>query len=530
MTTTKANQPESPLLAAAIDIGSNAMRLRVAAVGLDGHIKVLFAHREAVRLGQDAFCGGILSADTIDRTELAFTRFRQYLDQYPIEKLRVTGTSALRDAQNSAELVQRIHDTSAIDIEIISGDEEGRLIHGAIYQRVPQIRKKKVLLIDIGGGSVEISLCVHGTIVALESFRMGTVRLLNLFHAADSPAAYHHLLHEYIATMCAKVKKEIHGHNIDFCIGTGGNIECMAELAETLLDCHHGNRIDATAIDQICDRLESMSMEDRIERLRLRPDRADVIIPASLILKSVMELVEDAPLLVPGVGLAEGILVDLLAPQLTDVTTMKRQAIGWAKSMAKKFHADSRQAKRVRHTASSLFTQLSDLHQLNKRDKLLLQVAAICHEIGIAVRPNGHHRHAAYLITASPMIGLNTEEKAMVAMVVRSQRKSFPTLKSSRLADFTKQQRQQIITLALLLRMAIAINKERNGDVRYLACRQDPDGVHITLSGTGDMEFEAWALGKLTPLFKQVTDTPLATIRTESIYPRMLQKAGLVRE
>ncbi|MDX8410014.1 MAG: Ppx/GppA phosphatase family protein [Mariprofundales bacterium] len=515
MTTTIPETPtEQPLLAAAIDIGSNAMRLRVAAVGSDGHLKVIFAHREAVRLGQDAFTSGILSEDTIVRTEQAFANFRRYLDQYPVEKLRVTGTSALRDASNSDLLIRRIHDASDIDIEIISGDEEGRLIHGAIYQRVPQIRKKKVLLIDIGGGSVEISLCVRGTIVALESFRMGTVRLLNLFHAADNPQAFHHLLHEYIATMRNKVKKEIHGHKIDFCIGTGGNIECMAELAETLIDCHQGNRLDHTAIDQICDRLEAMSVEDRITRLLLRPDRADVIIPATLVVKSVMELVGDAPLMVPGVGLAEGVLVDLLSPNMTDVTTMKRQAIGWAKSLAKKFHADSKHAKRVRSVGTSIFTQLSPLHSLGKRDKLLLQVAAICHEIGIAVRPNGHHRHAAYLITSSPMIGLTEKEKDLLAMVVRSQRKSFPTIKSSRLESFNHHERDRIIKLALLLRLAIAINKERNGDVCHVICEQCDDGATITLNGRGDMELEAWSVGKLSGLFKLVMKTPLHEVRT----------------
>ncbi|MDQ6950644.1 MAG: Ppx/GppA phosphatase family protein [Mariprofundales bacterium] len=514
MTTTKPNPDVKPLLAAAIDIGSNAMRLRVATVGSDGHIKVIFAHREAVRLGQDAFSSGILSEATIARTEQAFANFRHYLDQYPVEQLRATGTSALRDAQNSAALIQRIHDSSGIDIDIISGDEEGRLIHGAIYQRVPQIRKKTVLLIDIGGGSVEISLCVHGTIVALESFRMGTVRLLNLFHAAANPAAFQHLLHEYIATMRDKVKKEIKGFKIDFCIGTGGNVECLAELAETLIDCHHGNRIDSTAIDQICDRLEAMSIKDRIERLRLRPDRADVIIPAALVLKSVMELVDDAPLLVPGVGLAEGILVDLLAPQLTDVTTMKRQAIGWAKSMANKFHADSKHAKRVRNAASSLFTQLGALHQLDKRDKLLLQVAAICHEIGIAVRANDHHRHAAYLIASSPMIGLTEKEKMLLAMVVRCQRKSFPTINSSRLESFTHDERERILKLALLLRLAIAINKERNGDVRLAICEAHAEGITITLNGRGDMELEAWMVGKLSKLFKLVLKTPLHAVHT----------------
>jgi len=502
----------TPLLAAAIDIGSNAMRMRVAAVGEEGKIKVIFAHREAVRLGQDAFTTGVFSEETMVRTENAFANFSTYLDRYPIEKLRITGTSALRDASNSDVMIARIRDRFNMNIEIISGDEEGSLIHHAIYQRLPKIRKKRVLLIDIGGGSVEISLCVRGTIVALESFRMGTVRLLNLFHAADNPEAFHHLLHEYIATMRNKVQQEIALHKIDCCIGTGGNIECLAELAVTLLEQDHDDSIDYLALDQICERLEAMPYQARIDRLKLRPDRADVIVPAALVVKSMMELVGDVPLLVPGVGLAEGVLVDLLAPHLADVTTMKRQAIGWAKSMANKFHADADYAKLVRHSAKSLFDQLQPLHQLEKRDRLLLQVAAICHEIGIAVRPNSHHRHAAYLINASPMVGLTQNEKGMLAQVVRSQRKSFPDDNSGRLAAFSKQERDRVIKLSLLLRLAIAVNKERRGSVETICCTINAQGTAFSLTGEGELDLEVWSIQKLSGLFQQVLHSPITEI------------------
>ncbi|MDX8412601.1 MAG: Ppx/GppA phosphatase family protein [Mariprofundales bacterium] len=507
-----ASSSTTPLLAAAIDIGSNAMRMRVAAVGEDGHIKIIFAHREAVRLGQDAFTTGVLSEAIMVRTEEAFANFRNYLDRYPIEKIRVTGTSALRDASNSDQLIQRIRERFDLNIEIISGDEEGGLIHHAIYQRIPKIRKKRVLLIDIGGGSVEISLCVRGAIVALESFRMGTVRLLNLFHAADNPEAFHHLLNEYIATMRNKVKQEIAHHNIDCCVGTGGNIECLAELAVTLLEQDHDDSLDYLALDQICDRLEAMPYQDRIDRLKLRPDRADVIVPAALVVKAMMELVGDVPLLVPGVGLAEGVLVDLLAPHLADVTTMKRQAIGWAKSMAKKFHADPHYAKLVRHAAKSLFDQLQPLHQLDARDRLLLQVAVICHEIGIAVRPNSHHRHAAYLINASPMVGLTQDEKGMLAQVVRSQRKSFPDQNSGRLAGFSKKERDRVIKLSLLLRLAIAVNKERRGSVASICCTIEQQGTTLTLIGEGAMELEVWSVQKLANIFQQVLHSPMLKV------------------
>jgi len=202
-----------------------------------------------------------------------------------------------------------------------------------------------------------------------------------------------------------------------------------------------------------------MSYEDRINRLGLRPDRADVIIPAAIILKSIVKLVRPATLLVPSAGLADGVLLDLLQGQNTDGKAMAHQAIAWARSMARKYHADIFHARHVRILARKLFSQLADIHQLDNRDLLLLQISAIVHEIGITVRPNKHHRHAFYLINASPMVGLSADEKKLVAIVVRYHRKRTPDVHSEPFSELTGTQQKRAFRLNILLRLAIALDK-----------------------------------------------------------------------
>ncbi len=492
---------EAPL-AAAIDIGSNAMRLHIAAPSAEGGLKAIHYHREPVRLGHDAFTCGRLSDETIEKALQAFTTFRSIIDRHPVQSVRATGTSALRDAANADELISHIKGKTGIDIEVISGEEEARLIHLAVHRHVPEMAKTKTLLIDIGGGSVEITLTRCGDIIALESFRMGTVRLLEMFR--DTNAQSPKIINEYIASMQQKVREEIGGIRVDFCIGTGGNIEALGELGVSLLGNPSCNRLRYKDVKKLVRQLQPMSCDERMERLGLRPDRADVILPAAIVLKAMMRLARPAPLLVPFAGLADGVLLDLIYGKSGDGRAQAHQAIAWSKSMARKFHADPVHAQHVRVLARKLFSGFRGIHTLDERDLLLLQVASLVHEIGITVRPNKHHRHAWYLITASPMVGLNTIEKRLVATVVRYHRKRTPSTDSLPFRELSQTEQRRVRQLNVLLRLAIALDRERRGNVRAIHVSHQKNTSHLHIKGKGDLLLERWALRKEAAWFESV--------------------------
>ncbi|MDQ6975878.1 MAG: Ppx/GppA phosphatase family protein [Mariprofundaceae bacterium] len=491
----EADMPTS--LVAAIDIGSNAMRLRIGGLNADGQTKLVYYQREAVRLGKDSFTSGVISEATMNLADVAFEHFKAAISRYPVGSVRATGTSALRSASNSQALIARIAEKTGISIELISGEEEARLVHTAIQHALPTLTQKKTLLIDIGGGSVEVSLSDHGDIVALESFKMGTVRLLERFSDAKDEHELANLIEEYVAFMQRKVQEEILDAEVDLCIGTGGNIECIGSLGVDLLGNASAGEINYEDLKKIEIHLRSMGYQQRVEELGLRPDRADVIIPALLVLKSVMALVKPARLLIPGTGLAEGVLIDLLhREQGVSKKSLRHQAVSWAVAMARRFHVDLQHAKHVGVLVKILFDELADVHGLSARHRLLLHIASLVHEIGIMIRSDGHHRHAAYILHASPMIGLSELEKDWLAVMVRFQRKKMPSASHAFYATLSRSERKQMDALVLLLRLAIALNKERKGDVQDITVFTRHDSVVLQLTGSGDLLLETWAAQK----------------------------------
>ncbi len=492
-------------LAAAIDIGSNALRLRIGGLTTDRRLEILQQHREAVRLGHDAFTTGCLSAETIARAVAAFCRFRDIIDAHPVGPIRAVATSALRDASNSELLIEQVFRRTGIRIERISGEEEAQLIHLAIRHRLPGLDEKTAMLIDIGGGSVEVSLCHRGDIIAVESFAMGTVRLLELFATERQGEPDLRLLDEYIEAMLDRVGRAIAGWQIDLCVGSGGNIECLGGLAVQLLANPHADQLAFRDLLRLSKRLQRLSYRERVEKLKLRPDRADVIVPAVHVLSRLCGLARDADLHIPGAGLAEGVLITLHEQNGMGAALPAHQAVAWAKALAERFHADIEHAGQVARLADSLFEQTTELHGLAERERLLLRVAALIHEIGLSIRSSGHHRHACYIASSVPMLGLDRREQAIVAALLRYQRKRFPDDGHAPCRDLPAKQQQLLRRLTVLLRLAIALDKERKSQVTRVSISETRDGHRrLQLEGNGDCMLEAWAVGKQVAHFNDV--------------------------
>lgn len=485
-------EPHSSPLGAVIDIGSNAIRLRIGGLGHNGGLNPIEARRSPVRLGQDVFQNGCLSPATIEQTVRACADFRALIDHkaIPADQVRALATSAMREAANRRVLIDQVERATGIGIEVISGEEEARLIHLAIQHALPELAQSNVLIIDIGGGSVELIVSQQGQAIALESFKMGTLRLLSQFGDRDS-SAFVRLLDEFFSANARKLCELIDGVKIELTVGTGGNIEALGQLGCILLGNDSPKRLSYADLKALCRRLDELDLGLRIERLGLRPDRADVIIPACHTLRQTLKLVGKPDLLIPGVGLAEGALLELLRERCSSAS---RDALAWARAIARKYRVDLDYAEHIRRLALALFDQLADIHGLLARDRLLLEIAALVHEIGIFVRPDGHHRHAYYLLGAMPMLGVSEAEQRLLAAVVRGQRKKLPDAGSEVSRDFDAGEKTRWLKLVALLRLAIALNKERRGTVERIHCRCQDRLIKIICSGRGDFLLERWAV------------------------------------
>jgi len=481
-------------LIAAIDVGSNAMRLGVAALDLDtGAPQLIQRYREPVRLGHDAFTTGMLSDKTMNDAVKAFGYFRKIIDQHHIENYRATATSAMRDSKNGHVLVKRIFDETGIKLALISGEEEARLVQLSIARRV-DLSKQFTLLVDMGGGSVEVTLCDDGKVVSAQSFKIGTVRLLEMLgHGGD----FNSLLSEYLEGTRKKLKQQLGRKKPALCVATGGNAGAIGSLAFQMLGTESADRLSRQELDALIKKLAQLSLEERIRDLGLRPDRADVILPASMVFYEIMKLARVQTMVMPEASLLDGILINMMDSEDVTLHSRRRNLLAWARSLKKKYHVDQHYAKSVAHLALSLFDQLQSIHGLGSSERLLLEVACRAHEIGMYVRVGGHHRHADYLISASPLLGLSPEEKSVLAQTVRYQRKAFPSDEHEKFASLSDENKHQVWVLSGLLRLAIALNKDRRDRIKHVQVFQDDKYINLSLEGEGDLLLERWAVLKV---------------------------------
>jgi exopolyphosphatase/guanosine-5'-triphosphate,3'-diphosphate pyrophosphatase len=489
---------------AAIDVGSNAMRLIVGRVDYDAKMEIIENLRLPVRLGRDAFGEGQISEQTAQQAVDAFQRFAKVMEDHHVEKFRAIATSAMREAKNSDLLCDRIARTTKIEIEIISGEEEARLIHLAVINAV-QVKDKYAMLIDIGGGSVEVTLSRGKNILSTESYNMGTVRLLEKLEEKATHQSFAKLIREYAEAAKRRIDREIGDKKVELCIGTGGNIEEMGSLREKIFKRDSDRRITLDELDYLVETLGKLKVEERARKFKLKPDRADVILPATIVLQMIAHEARVKEILIPNVGLKDGVLLDM-AQRLAarPRPSMREQVWISAMQLGNKYQFESEHAQFVSHFAGALFDQTRALHDLDDENKLLLEVAALLHDIGHFISTVDHHKHGAYILNANPLIGLNERQQQIVANNINYHRKSAPTTQDENFRVLQPKDRLTVTKLAALMRLADGLDVSHTKRVQSVSAEKAKKGWVLNLQGEGDLMLEVWALEKRRALFQDV--------------------------
>lgn len=496
---------------AAIDVGSNAIRLSIASVDGERKLSILDNLREPVRLGEDVFAQGLIRDSTLERAVDAFNKFKEAIDRNGVNWSKAFATSAVREAVNRDMFIDRISQSCGIDVAVIEPEEEARLIHLAIESKI-NLKNKTAMLIDIGGGSTEVTLTADGSIVSTESYRMGAVRLLQLLSSGISgrekrngEREFNQLVKEYVESTQRRLKREIAGKKINVCVGTGGNIETLGSLRKDLLGKERDTSIEMDELDAIVKKLQALSFEERIQHLKMRPDRADVIVPASMILQQIAKVAGVDEILIPKVGLKEGILIDMVLNLYEETKHAYRdQVMASALEIGRKYHFDEQHGTSVSKYAMNLFDQTRSLHNLSLEQRLVLEVAALLHDIGNYISATDHHKHAQYLLNATPVIGLSKSQMAVVANVARYHRKSFPKQQHDDYRSLSSKDRVVVSKLAAILRLADAMDNEHASKVESFSVEYKKPKFAIHLKGEGDLLLEKWALMKKAEMFEEV--------------------------
>ena len=399
---------EFPVRAACIDVGSNALRFVAAEFTTADQFRVVEQERAAVRLGHDVFLTGRLTDGAMDAAAAALASFWDRMAKLDVDVYRAVATSAVRESSNGLAFVERVRGQVGLELEVISGSEEARLVHAAVRRAVP-LAGKEWIVVDVGGGSVEILLVDERAILWSESHTMGSVRLLEeLSETGEEPGRFRRLLEEYTATL--RLPAAAHSRRPTGFIATGGNAETLAQLAGTAAATAGGlGSLSVDALRNIIERLSRLSYRQRVEELGLREDRADVILPAAMVYEHLAGLSGANMIVVPGVGIKEGVLYDLVEAATTQQAHADRRDQELATALlaiGRRYMFDEAHARQVARHSLALFDQLREVHRLDESDRRILQAAAWLHDIGSYISYKRHHKHSMYLITQSELPGV----------------------------------------------------------------------------------------------------------------------------
>jgi exopolyphosphatase / guanosine-5'-triphosphate,3'-diphosphate pyrophosphatase len=290
---------------AAIDLGSNALRAIIARKS-EKQLEIIKSFREPLRLGEDVFKNGLISLNKMRLTEEAFIKLFHIFTEYNVTNTRAMATSAMRDSTNGQLLARRIARYTGINIEIIEGEEEAKLIFNAVKGQL-NLKKKVSLIMNIGGGSTELIIVKDENIIAIESFDVGTVRLLTL-----EQKELELVINSQLERMITFIKRFIKQKDINLFIGTGGNMRRIGKIRKKILGRSTSELAMFDEINHMEEAILSMSYVDRIRRLELDQNRADVILPAMMLTHHLMDRLKISKIHLPKVGLKEGIMISML--------------------------------------------------------------------------------------------------------------------------------------------------------------------------------------------------------------------------
>jgi len=494
---------------AAIDLGSNSIRMVVAEVLPDGTVEPLERLHRAVRMGQDAFRLGRLSSETMRAGVAVLRDYRQVLDLYHVERIRAVGTSALREATNADTFLDRVLMASGIQLEVIATSEESRLTVSAVRQAVGDalgINHNEALIVDVGGGSTMLTILQEGQIITSQSLRLGSIRLQELLLTSDDPPERSaDLLRQQITNTLKTSQGSLPLGNVESFIAVGGDARFAARQIGKPTGSAHLVAVEREPFDRLVARCCRHTAEELSKQYGLPFADAETLNPALLVYQILLRRTGVGRMIVSHVSMRDGLLLDLAR----EVTGQEDEAvlagvIHSATSIAEKFRVDLEHGQTVAEMAVRLFDEMKAEHGLTSRHRLLLRVAGLLHEVGSVVSSRAHHKHSYYLISNSEVFGLSREEIEIVAHVARYHRRSVPKPSHVDYLSLPRRSRVVVNKLAALLRMADALARGHVRRVRDVKFQREGDELIVYVPGGADLLLEERAIAAKGDLFEDI--------------------------
>jgi exopolyphosphatase/guanosine-5'-triphosphate,3'-diphosphate pyrophosphatase len=496
---------------AAVDIGSNSVRLKISR--LQGS-KLIDLHedRAVTRLGELAFRTGYLAPDAMADTVKILRRFHKAAQKLGADRVRAVGTSAMRDARNSQAFLEWVRSATGWNLEIISGQEEGRLIHLGLVSNL-RLPATPVLMMDLGGGSCELTISKQGHIKETTSLPLGAVRLTNEFLRHDPPRSGElERMRGFITRYVGRVAAQISRAGIKATIATSGTAAALAALSEATAKPPGSSKkglVTQHSARRLVKILAQQSVDERKKLAGIGPRRAEIIIAGASVYAEILERCRLSGFRYSPLGLRDGLLAQMAAEY--DIHTRSGKQIEserWDSVMAavQHYRVEEDHALGVREFALQLFDVLKSCHLLPPEYRELLGASAMLYEVGDYINRNGRHRHTHYILANSEMAGYTPEQRMVIATIARYMGKTQPLPADVLMKSLLLSEQERVRKAVCLLRLARALNLGRSDSVRSVRIYARGADVKLTLVPKRGMgaDLELWAIEKEQLYFREL--------------------------
>jgi exopolyphosphatase/guanosine-5'-triphosphate,3'-diphosphate pyrophosphatase len=479
---------------------------------------ILASDREVTRLGESVFRTGAVSEEALKSTCAVLARMAGLYRKLDVAGVRAVATSAIRDTRNQREFLMRAAEAAGTRIEIISGREEARLIHLGVESNWPQ-PNKRVLVIDIGGGSAEIIAAESGRMIDAYSKPLGAVRLKEAFLKDDPPSPRQlRQMHDYIQAKLAAPLRRLGQVGWDRVIATSAT---AAAVAGAVARAPQGKRDDVdrlrvttAQVRKLYAKLSGLGLAGRRKVTGIGPKRAEIIVPGMGVLLEFLELFHLPAFYYSRAGVRDGIIADLALRNVgADRTRLSREQRREVEEVGRRYGVGLDHARKVAEIGNLLFGALQPLHQLPSGCGKLLEAAAYLHDVGHFISGVSHHKHSYYVVSNSDMAGFTDRERFLIAALCRYHRKALPNPVHGVYQALSSEERKALLMLIPILRLAD--NLDRSGDQRIqgIDCHLRNGDVVLQVRAKGEIDLEQWGAERAGEAFQQIYHRPVTVVK-----------------
>ena len=502
---------------AAIDIGTNSIHMIVVQIRPDLSFEIIDREKEMVRLGAGGLDGRALTPEAMHAALQVLSKFRRLAESHRVEDVVAVATSAVREAENGGEFLQTVHRETGVRPRVISGTEEARLIHSAAVYGVG-VPRDIAVVIDIGGGSVEVTRG-SGTAIDLgRSFKLGVIRLTERFVKSDPiESRDERKLVRHINAEIGKYLDQIARAGFDRVIGTSGTILSVGAVVSASerrgeAAALRNRRIAAKQVRRLRKELAAMTLEQRLRVPGLEPRRADLVVAGVMLVDEILRRLGAEELTLCDLSLREGLVLDYIAQHRKQIAQADRYPDVRRRSvfeLAERCNFWPDHAHQVARLAVALFDQTRAIHGLTDLEREWLEYASILHDLGVHISYERHHKHSYYLIKNGDLRGFEPEEVEAIALIARYHRQGAPKRRHDEFGTLGRRMRRTVRTLAALLRLAESLDRSHTQVISTIELHDRGDDDLLQIRTAGDAELELWTAMRHAAPFERLTGKPL---------------------